>query len=393
MPRLSLPTLTSWPVLLALLILAFGALAYGLHRNVYTQAYIGAQFSPLTKAAEARTPFLDGGAQLINIVRDGPADVAGITQNSIVTAIDGEPVKTARQAANLLANKLPGGQIVLTIYDISIGDGHPRQVTVRTSDAPPDSAPLTTKPIRSLAQPWFPSNAIVANAFWSTEVSGAIKPDPVVLMERGRCSALAPADWKIESAGNQFLIVSSSELKAKVAYGRSTAKVPEAYVNLITALAGGVPDVSTPTHFRNGIFRVDFGTANGFNGYVLYRVQGKYASVWAVNLPGANVASLLPMASAIALSIRCGAPPVDGDMINAAYNATSLSDRCLAGSCDESDLAGLYVAQFHLGYVHSQTGENFLLDPRSKWRTGPSGAGYYRQIGGRVEKLRPGRTN
>jgi hypothetical protein len=110
-------------------------------------------------------------------------------------------------------------------------------------------------------------------------------------------------------------------------------------------------------------------------------------------MPGADTATLLPLTTSIALSIRCNAPAVDAASVDAARFATAVSEKCLKGNCDEGDLAGLYNSELRMGYVHSAGGENFLINPRVSWQTGPAGAGYYRQLGGDVEKMAPGRTN
>jgi hypothetical protein len=71
-----------------------------------------------------------------------------------------------------------------------------------------------------------------------------------------------------------------------------------------------------------------------------------------------------------------------------------VSVKCLEGACDDGDLAGAYNETLHVGYVHSATGENFMIDPRRDiWATGPNGPGTYRQVSGQLEKLEPGRTN
>jgi hypothetical protein len=67
------------------------------------------------------------------------------------------------------------------------------------------------------------------------------------------------------------------------------------------------------------------------------------------------------------------------------------SSSCQAGNCDDGDLAGTYNVQLGTGYVHSETGQNFLVDPASDYQsTGPDGPGYYRQVGNSYEKLIPG---
>jgi hypothetical protein len=71
-----------------------------------------------------------------------------------------------------------------------------------------------------------------------------------------------------------------------------------------------------------------------------------------------------------------------------------VSERCIKNDCDETDFAGAYNAEMHTGYVHAANADNFLIDPRRDiWATGPNGPGTYRQVGGTLEKLEPGRTN
>jgi hypothetical protein len=91
--------------------------------------------------------------------------------------------------------------------------------------------------------------------------------------------------------------------------------------------------------------------------------------------------------------MRCIGVP-SGFTLDMAVPPTAVSARCVQGNCDEGDLAGTYNEHLHTGYVHAQDGDNFLIDPRKDiWAMGPNGSGTYRQIGGTVEKLEPGRTN
>ena len=47
--------------------------------------------------------------------------------------------------------------------------------------------------------------------------------------------------------------------------------------------------------------------------------------------------------------------------------------------------------QLGTGYVHDDTGRNYLVDPATDYNpTGPDGPGYYRQNGNFLEKLTPG---
>jgi hypothetical protein len=77
-----------------------------------------------------------------------------------------------------------------------------------------------------------------------------------------------------------------------------------------------------------------------------------------------------------------------------AMAATSLSSRCLADRCEDSDFAAATLDKFRLGYVHAHNGDVFLVNPRRDlWVSGQEGPGFYRQLGGQNEKLEPGRTN
>src|SRR5262249_3929256 len=103
------------------------------------------------------------------------------------------------------------------------------------------------------------------------------------------------------------------------------------------------------------------------------------------------------IAGAVASTIQCNAqfkPPAGGYaqvQPRAPSAATGTSAACQAGRCSDSDLAGTYNVQLGTGYVHSATGQNFLVDPATDYHsTGPDGPGYYRQVGNTLEKLTPG---
>jgi glucan-binding YG repeat protein len=61
-------------------------------------------------------------------------------------------------------------------------------------------------------------------------------------------------------------------------------------------------------------------------------------------------------------------------------------------NCDDRDFAGTYNAQLGTGWVHSESGRNYLRDPDTqKWENGPDGPGYYvHHDNGNQEKLQPG---
>ena len=394
MSRLSFSPSVIWSAAMAALVLFIGVGLYTLLRAQNAQAYLGAQFSPLTNVAKARTPFLTDGALILNIIPDGPVAKAGIKPYAIVVAINDEKVGDARAAAEIITHMRAGQNAVLTLYNTPDGDPKPHKVSVTLTDAPPLTAPRTVRPFRPLAKPYFPPTPMVANAAWSQKVAGWVTPSPMIVLQGGTCSALTPKGWKLGETKADGFLVTSPGGNVKAGYFKAHGiKLDSALENIFTSVFGQPPKLTLPRPLKNDFFRVDFGTANGFGGYILYRQQGQAVSFWLIGTPGADVAPLLPLVTSVALSIRCGAPAVDAAFVDPAHHMTAVSEKCLKGVCDEGDLAGLNILDFRMGYVHSAEGENFLINPRVIWQTGPYGPGIYRQMGGDVEKMEPGRTN
>src|SRR5437868_5649359 len=68
--------------------------------------FLGVEFAPLTRAAQGRAPFLtEGGALVVKVLPRSAAEQAHIKTGEIVTAIDGEPVSSAADAAEMLKSK------------------------------------------------------------------------------------------------------------------------------------------------------------------------------------------------------------------------------------------------------------------------------------------------
>src|SRR5690348_6175485 len=73
-----------------------------------TAGFLGLEFAPLTRAAQARAPYLtDGGALIVKVVPMSPAAQARFVAGEIVTAIDSRRVSSAAEAAELLKAKKP----------------------------------------------------------------------------------------------------------------------------------------------------------------------------------------------------------------------------------------------------------------------------------------------
>jgi hypothetical protein len=138
---------------------------------------------------------------------------------------------------------------------------------------------------------------------------------------------------------------------------------------------------------------MDFGTHSGVAGSVLWRMTGDRLSFWLGGVPASDAAWAKPLAVAVALSLQCETAdislPRDKTMV-----PTSVSARCLKGTCEPGDFAATYLNQLHLGYVHAPDGTVYLVNPqRDLWVNGHEGPGFYHQVGGADEKLEPGRTN
>ena len=375
---------------------------------VKPKGFIGFQVMPMTKAAQARTPKLNShGAQVVNVTPQGPADLAGITEYEVLAAIDGARVGSAREAAAMLAQHKGGDRVVLTLYDIEGDEAKPQRIALTFADARPAKAPLTVKPLRTLAKPWFNPPAMAAGASWSNRLArgASIRPTPLVSRHSGRCSGYAPDGWTVSEANGQgtvFHLASpgghTMAIYKIVRLTAGEARDPRGtyILPLLHDIFSGWPKASSSRQEKFGFRALSFGTSNGYAGFVLYRLNANGAlSMWIAGVPGSDVATLEPLAGGIVLSIRCSNALAPAPMArDSALSPYSVSTRCADGSCDEGDYAGAYLGELHLGFVHSHWSENFLIDTRRDlWATGPEGPGVYRQIGGDFEKLEAGRTN
>jgi PDZ domain-containing protein len=371
--------------------------------------FLGLEFAPLTRAAQARAPYLtDGGALIVKVVPKSPAAEARFAPGEVVTAIDLMPVSSAPEAAEMLKTKKPHARISLTYLDLARGDGRPHVATAELADAPPlNTKVYSVEPPRTLAREWDFEPSMAAGASWSKRIArGAVRPLALTVFSRGRCSALAPEDWTVLEAapdGTSFELVSSVQ-RARAIFATvnisSRASIQNAVEGVVARFARVTPQAG-PALMADSDYRViDFGSSNGYAGFALYHAHpqgmtGLVISMWIVAVPASNVAGLAPLAGAVALSIRCNAPFAEHHRpYDESIAATSVSERCLRNDCDETDFAGAYNAEMHTGYVHAANADNFLIDPRRDiWATGPNGPGTYRQVGGTLEKLEPGRTN
>src|ERR1700704_5863533 len=92
-----------------------GVVLYAVHRGPKPRGFSGLQFAALTPAAAARTPLLlRGGALVLQVADDSPADKARIKPGEVVAAIDGTKIASARQASDLVRSHAAGDRISLT---------------------------------------------------------------------------------------------------------------------------------------------------------------------------------------------------------------------------------------------------------------------------------------
>lgn len=388
---------------LAVIVAAAILLVAGLTRAPDTgrHGFLGLEFAPMSRAAFERAPPLARRGALIAYVYPlGPADVAGLKAGELVTAINGTPVDSASAAADFVEASKIGDTLVLTVLDVTSDDPKPVKIPlVLLPGRPPSKTMYTVRPTRILAREWDFGPTMAANASWSARIArGAVKPFPLKRFDGGSCSALAPEGWRVAHTrpdGSQFALVSAGgHVKAiYLRMAQTKAGAATLIANEIAAIFGMQPQLGIPHALDNGFFILPFGTLNNYAGFVLYRADAHTISLRIAGVPATEVEGLEPLAGAVVLSMRCAG--VKGGLPrDATIPKTAVSEKCLQGACDEGDLAGAYNDHLHTGYVHADDGENFLIDPRKDiWAMGPNGSGTYRQIGGSVELLEPGRTN
>jgi hypothetical protein len=384
-----------WAALLFLLL--------GMEASAQSRGFLGLEFAPVTRAAAARAPLLTTrGALIARVTADSSAAKAGIKPGEILARIDGDPVVSVQEAARTIRAGRAGEVITLTLFDTVRGDVHPRDKKLIFADALPVTRKLSVQPPRLVAKALRFPPAMVANAAWSRRIRGATEPLALVRLDAGKCSAFAPPGWKVfEARGNLFHAVSGDgrmrAIYKIVALSTGQARRPRRFATQLLAVIFGVqPQLSPSQDMRFGFHRFAFGTPNGVAGFVVYRLTAKrHLAIWIAAVPAGDVADLEPVAVSVVLSVRCAstlAPPAVPRPPHLV--STAISTRCLHGQCAQGDLAAAALTRFHKGYVHDADGAVFLVDPRRDlWAIGPQGPGYYRQNGGAVDKLEPGRTN
>lgn len=98
-----------------------------------TRGFIGVQMQPVTKEiAEAIGLKEPKGALVAEAIKDGPAAKAGVKTGDTIVAVDGQPVREAKDLSRKVAQIPPGKTLTLTLYR----EGKERTVTLEVASQP-----------------------------------------------------------------------------------------------------------------------------------------------------------------------------------------------------------------------------------------------------------------
>jgi hypothetical protein len=384
------------PILAAAILLFAGAVLYAQRQPPAPLGYSGLQFARLTEAASNRTPSLAQGALVAGVEAQSPAAKADIQPGAVIAAIDGIAVHSAEEAARRIGAYRVGETARLMVHD-GMG-GKPKEIALFFAAAPDPrlTQRYSVYPSRILAKEPRKLPPMAANAAWSERIARGASGKPIALkgFGTGRCNGMMPEQWRIigyEKDGS-LLQVSMPGRFQQALIATINGAVPRDAIREFLAARFASPVTLSPVRAQAyGFSQMHFGNEKGGTGFVTWRVKAGRIQMWVAAAAAPEADWSLPIAGAVAFSMNCG-PAVNAR--DAAMAVTSVSAQCLAGKCQDSDLAASPLAALKLGYVHNARGENFLVNPkRDYWTNGAEGPGYYRQVGGENEKLMPGRTN
>jgi hypothetical protein len=167
---------------------------------------------------------------------------------------------------------------------------------------------------------------------------------------------------------------------------------PHTLALLAQVLGGAVTFTSTKT-IANFYTMHAFQSA-AYQGVVLYHVYpamtGQYIISEYMAWAGKGNAAALAQATAVMTSLQCvsSVRPSQPTVVQPKSGVPNSSGG--SGSAEADNLKD-YNTQLGTQYAHDSTGQDYLLDYATQWKsTGPDGPGYYIGSGVNTEKLTPG---
>ncbi len=109
-----------------------------IEKGYIAKPYIGVTISDVS--SEALGYGLPEGAAIHSVEEDSPAAEAGLQENDIVTAVDGQPVTGRRDLTDIVGAAEPGSKLTLTVYR----QGRETEVTVTVGEKTQDALPTPT---------------------------------------------------------------------------------------------------------------------------------------------------------------------------------------------------------------------------------------------------------
>ena len=98
-----------------------------------SRGFIGVQLQPVTaEIADAIGLRAAAGALIADAAADGPAGKAGLKRGDTITAVDGEPIKDARELSRRIASVKPGDKVKITVWR----EGRERSIAVEVGRQP-----------------------------------------------------------------------------------------------------------------------------------------------------------------------------------------------------------------------------------------------------------------
>jgi|GEM_PF-1615223 len=341
------------------------------------------------------------GATVMTVSPDSPAAQAGMRAGDVIMSVQGRFVVAAGQVVEALQSLPANSPVQLEV--LRSGQRVPLTVTLAA-----DAGTVAAAPSPASATARFSGGRAVAP-------TGGV---PLSVQRTQHCSALTPAGWSLQSNPQASTLEALSPDRAMYAgwgvtsidrsmepyYGPMYGDPDTSIQYMVNQILGSLGDSSgmhytgAPESFLNNYFTLRHFDSAANTGLVFYKVYPGYSypqtyieSFYVAIANKARAGTALPVASGVAVSIRCQTQliPVRYDPPDNEKGGDS-PPGCGYGG----ELKG-YNKELGWQYAHSpSTGENFLLDAGTQWNeNGPEGAGYYRPSGNSYEKLELGRDD